>query len=427
MIISICLLIATSGIEFHTDPVVYRTTLEIEDTINHTIETEEIFYAEFNCEIPYQELDYESAEDIIYANVIIPFKIRDLTRLDSLVDTLYRQFTLPSFSYAAKQRVSFIVQFGTYLTEGTFNYFIEILSGDKRGISEAALEITDEDYGMSDILLSSEITVDTAGTYLKKGNLRVIPRPSHSFDERFENLCFYYELYDVVPTYDTVTATYLILNREGKIVRKISRPIDKIFPSQAANCGFNVLGFEPGEYDLLISIEDDESNVLAQKETRFKISRAQRMEVSYEGMPYYDEIEYLVGHHAYDEFKHLPEEGKKRFLDKFWQKYDYYEIAERFEYADEQYRYGGKPGSKTDRGRIYIKRGEPDQIDRPQPLQLQESRPYEHWQYLNGDDYIFVDIAGTNNYVLVWTNDLDEQSQPTLYKYLPPEKRDIVH
>jgi GWxTD domain-containing protein len=280
---------------------------------------------------------------------------------------------------------------------------------------------------MSDILLSSEIMIDTVDTYLRKGNLRVIPRPSHLFDERFENLCFYYELYDVVPINDTVNATYMILSREGKMIRKISRRIGKAFPSQAANCGFNIRGFEAGEYDLLISIEDHESNVLAQKETSFKVSRAQRKEVSYEGMPYYDEIEYLVGRDAYDEFQRLPEEGKKRFLDKFWQRYDYFAIAERFEYADEHYRHGGKPGRKTDRGRIYIKRGEPDQIDKPLPLQLHESRPYEHWQYLNGDDYIFVDIAGTNDYILVWTNDLDEQSQPTHYKYLPPEKLNIIH
>jgi hypothetical protein len=59
-------------------------------------------------------------------------------------------------------------------------------------------------------------------------------------------------------------------------------------------------------------------------------------------------------------------------------------------------------------------------------MELQESRPYEHWQYPNGNQYIFVDIRGTNEYVLVWTDALDERSQPTLYRYLPPEKVDLV-
>ena len=426
MIVLLSLLVATGGIKFHTDPVVYKTILGVEVTISHTVETGEIFYAEFNLEIPYQELDYASAEDIIFANVTIPFKISDLTRPDSLIDTLYRQFTLPSFAYAAKQQVSFVIQFGTYLPEGSFQYAIEALSGEKRGVAEAVLEIHKEDYRMSDILLSSEITVDTVGDYLIKGNLRVIPRPSHSYDMRFKNLCFYYELYEISPDAETLTATYRVLDEEGKTVRKVSRSIEKLFPAQAMNCGINIESFEPGDYSLRITIGDDSSNVVAQKEIAYAITRPERKAASYEGMPYYDQVQYFLSSSEYRKFKSLPDEGKKLFLDRLWQTYNYYEIADRFEYANQHYRHGDKSGSETDRGRIYIKYGPPDEIDLPLPIEIEESRPYEHWQYPNGDQFIFVDIHGTNDYVLVWTDALDERSQPTLYRYLPSEKADLI-
>ncbi len=426
MITFLLILLSANSIEFYTDPVIYKTSIEIEDTVHHATRTEDVFYVEFNCEIPYDELHYQSAENIIFANAIMPFKILDLDRPDSLVDTVYRQFTLPSFSYAAKQQVSFVIQFGTYLTEGRFKYNVEVLSGEKRGVAEAVLEIEKEDYGMSDILLSSEITIDTLGDYLRKGDLRVIPRPSHSYDMRFKNLCFYYELYEVIPEAETLTATYRVLDKEGKTVRKISRSIEKLFPAQAVNCGINIESFEPGAYSLAVTIGDEESNIVAQKEVAFTISRPQRKKVSYEGMPHYDQIQYFLSSSEYKEFKNLPDEGKKLFLDRFWQTRNYYEIAGRFEYADEHYRHGDTQGHRTDRGRIYVKYGQPDEIDLPLPMELAESRPYEHWQYPNGDQYIFVDIRGTNDYVLVWTDALDERSKPTLYRYLPIEKIDLV-
>jgi GWxTD domain-containing protein len=419
-------LLSAGDIEFFADPIVYKISIELEDTTTHVLSTENIYYAEFNCEIPYGELYYQSAENIIFASAIIPFKIANLDHPDSLVDTLYRQFTIPSFSYAAKERVSFLVQFGAYLNEGRFQYSIEMLSGEKSGIVTDVLEITEDDYHMSDIMLSSEITVDTIGDYLRKGDLRIIPRPSHIFDDRFQNLCFYYELYDVIPDADTLSAIYMITDDNNKEIRKISRTIEKIFPAQAVNCGLSIQGIDAGDYRLVVTIQDEESATIVQKRVPFSISRIQRQEVSYEGMPYYEEIEYFLSSRSYKEFLKLPKEGKKAFLDRFWRNQDYYAIVERFEYVEEHFRHGNTPGRKTDRGRIYIKYGVPEDIERPLPMEHQESRPYEHWQYSNGEQFIFVDLRGANNYVLVWTNALDESTQPTLYKYLPPEKQELV-
>jgi GWxTD domain-containing protein len=181
-----------------------------------------------------------------------------------------------------------------------------------------------------------------------------------------------------------------------------------------------------GEYTLHIDIRDPATDRTITKQTTFCIMRADSVPTSYASMPYYDRIEYFLSSSDYRAFLDLPVEGKRIYLEKFWTTMDYNEIANRFIYADENFQQGAKPGSKTDRGRVYIKYGAPDEREKSF-IEYQESKPYEHWQYFNGDQFVFVDIRGTSEYTLVWTNAPGETSQPTLYKYLPEELRDIVH
>ena len=61
-----------------------------------------------------------------------------------------------------------------------------------------------------------------------------------------------------------------------------------------------------------------------------------------------------------------------------------------------------KKGWKTDRGMIYIKNGEPDEIER-HPYQM-DKKAYEIWYYYSiegGVQYIFVDIRGMGELQLV--------------------------
>jgi GWxTD domain-containing protein len=121
----------------------------------------------------------------------------------------------------------------------------------------------------------------------------------------------------------------------------------------------------------------------------------------------------------------LSVEAKRRFLSDFWTKRDptpgtaqnerrvafYAAIAS----ANRTYREGGRnpvSGWRSDRGRIYIKYGTPDQVLRRQ----QEGRapPYEVWSYSKGKGlyYIFADRSGFGAYTLLHSNDLKEPGLP---------------
>jgi GWxTD domain-containing protein len=425
MILILALLATANTINFYADPVVYRSTLEMRDTIAQTTRIGDIFYIEFNCGIPYYELSFETSDTLIVAKVAIAFVLRNLNRPDSITDTLYRQYTIPSFAQAAQEQLLFLTQFGLHVPEGSYAYDISVSSGDKTGHVTGEIMTNRDNYRMSDILIAKNIVYDTIDTYLHKGSLRVVPHPSHIFNERYSRLYVYYEVYDIVPNSGRLKIRYIVTDSAGTLISQIPRFIDKRYESQAMNFGLSIQDLEAGMYMLTIEISSENDEFIAQKKVPFEIRRAVQKEVTYENLPYYDEIEYFLSSKEYKKFQKLSAEGKKNYLDKFWRENDYVKIAQRFEEADMKYTQGSAIGHTTERGRIYVKYGKPDEIA-AYAMQYEELRPYERWQYYNGDEFIFVDIYGTNEYVLVWTNVNDEVSQPTLYKYLPKDIQEEI-
>ena len=425
MILLIASLFLFQNIDFYVDPVVYRSRVTIEDTITRTIKQEDIFYLEFNCEIPYHELNYEESDSGIVTRTVIPFEIVNLDNADTLADTLYRSFKLPSFSEAARQQMSFLVQFGLHLLEGRYKYRINIISGDKSGTLEELLKLTQADYRMSDLLCAKEIMVDTTGDYLKKGNLKVVPLPSRKFSERYSKLYLYYEIYDIEPDSLDMEITYEITDSSGQVIRDIAQKVAKKYSSQAINVALTIAQFTPGDYDLKVSIHNPTTDSTIHKSIAFAITKKVSDVIGHKHLPYYEDIEYFLTPEAFKNFNSYSEEGKAIFLKKFWSQYDYNEIAGRFAYAEENYQEGHKIGSKTDRGRIYIKYGPYAQLT-TSVIERQESRPYEIWEYENGLRFVFVDIRQTNEFTLIWTNSTIEKSEPTLYEYLPESiKREL--
>jgi GWxTD domain-containing protein len=118
--------------------------------------------------------------------------------------------------------------------------------------------------------------------------------------------------------------------------------------------------------------------------------------------------------------------AKRRFLVDFWKRRDptpdtpvnearqvfYDGVA----YADKNFGEKGRvssPGWRTDRGRIYVKYGEPDeQLDR---VQAGRAVPYQVWRFRRGRDryYVFADRSnGIGIYQLVHSNDVKEIGVP---------------
>jgi GWxTD domain-containing protein len=126
--------------------------------------------------------------------------------------------------------------------------------------------------------------------------------------------------------------------------------------------------------------------------------------------------------------------GKRRFLAEFWQRRDptpgtpdnearanFYQWIE---YANAHYREGGRsrPGWKTDRGRVYLRNGPPEEVLRRD--QLAKAPPFEVWRYRSGKDrwYIFADRSlGVGLFQLIQSNDVNESGLPNWQAILTAE------
>jgi GWxTD domain-containing protein len=122
-------------------------------------------------------------------------------------------------------------------------------------------------------------------------------------------------------------------------------------------------------------------------------------------------------------YRTLTLDGKRRFLKQFWTQRDptpatpdnpardefYRGVA----YANTAFHEGGAartPGWNSDRGRIYLKNGRPDEtLDRP----AASPRPFTVWKYTRDRPrwYVFMDQTGLGSYALIGTNDRREPSR----------------
>ena len=120
----------------------------------------------------------------------------------------------------------------------------------------------------------------------------------------------------------------------------------------------------------------------------------------------------------------LSVEGKRNFLRAFWAKrapspgtavneaeLDFYQ---RIQESNRRYREGGAagiPGWRTDRGRIFIRYGDPDEtLKRPQ---AGSTPPYEVWKYTKqrSRKFVFLDETRFGNYALIYTDEMREPSR----------------
>jgi GWxTD domain-containing protein len=139
----------------------------------------------------------------------------------------------------------------------------------------------------------------------------------------------------------------------------------------------------------------------------------------------YEPLIYLMSAEEQGVYSSLSVEGKRKWLRQFWSRRDpsagtpgneerdrfYSAIAE----ADRRYREGGAsaiPGWRTDRGRVFIKYGAPDEV-LERHMQTGVS-PYEIWKYTRSRSlkYVFMDLTRFGNYKLIYTDDRREPSRP---------------
>ena len=128
---------------------------------------------------------------------------------------------------------------------------------------------------------------------------------------------------------------------------------------------------------------------------------------------HFERIKYIASNNELDQYEKINDlDSKREFLFNFWSRRDpnpttpenefKREFESRVKFVENRFKTFNKSGSKTDRGRVYLQYGEPDEMEmHPNDY---DKKPYEIWYYNSiegGVIFVFGDITGYSDYELL--------------------------
>ena len=339
-------------------------------------------------------------------------------------------------------------------------YTVEVAvtdSGTGRvGRRRAEVEAYRDPPDASDLLLAAGARASARGGAdtiprpgeVRKGSLFLEASGWPVLTPRRASLAYYVEIYSQTP--QTATVILRVKRPDGTQVVETAPARVALGAGGGASQGtVELAGLPPGDYRLEAEMRG--ARGLVSREAPFGMagfSTEAALDVASPGEPsdhfatlgeaqldtLYGPLIYLMTGEEHGIYPALSLEGKRGFLRRFWMARDptpgtaeneaqasfYAAVAE----ANRRFREGGAaaiPGWRTDRGRVYVRNGAPDEVlSRPQ---AGSTSPYEVWKYTRGRarKYLFFDETRFGNYVLIWTDDRREPSRPNWRELLGSE------
>ena len=325
------------------------------------------------------------------------------------------------------------------LPPGSYNLLVTIsdkntgISG-KRQVELVLTEFKEGELIISDLQLATDIKkVEKIGIFTKYGR-DVIPNASSTYGIEIPVLYIYCEIYNFAveegEELSDYQVEYSITDLNGK---ELITPEPKVHKKPGESTiemgGLNVVSLKSRGYYFRIKVTDIATGAVATRSKKYFVYRpgdvqeladADRtlnfgadgyIESIYSEMTLkeLDDEWAIMRILAIKQEKKLydgsDEAGRRQVMLKYWQareeKITRDEFMLRATIAKQQWS-GLRPGWRTDRGRVMITYGRPDEIER-EPHSI-NSRPYEVWRYFGidgGIEFVFVDKQGFTDYELV--------------------------
>ena len=407
-------------------------------------------YVEIYVSFPQRSLQYQRRDSLWVAEFqlslnLLESEIELISRKERFIN---REKTLENISLQSKLRHQFLLK----VPPGNYSATVKItdLQGGVTGEYELPLSIhyfNSDSLQISDIELAVKISNATAPTIFTKGGLQVVPNPSAIYHITMPVLYYYAEAFgfstEADPPGDYTLRSY-VTDIYGEVVRKFP-DITKTKPGKSAVLvgGNNIVALPSGTYFLHLALTDNTTGKTVHRQKRFAMFKpsaenlaqmramtTQLMQSFYENFSEasldseFAKVRYIASDREKELFKSLEDiPAKAEFLANFWKDRDpdpstpqnefKVEYFQKVALADRSFRTKFKPGWLTDRGRILLMYGTPDEIERS-PVQS-GTRPYEIWSYNkleNGSIFVFADLQGFGDYELLHSTYRKEVYQP---------------
>ncbi|MGE5314583.1 MAG: GWxTD domain-containing protein [Acidobacteriota bacterium] len=372
----------------------------------------------------------KSANDSIVAHqaMRIPFSISDTTLLDQ--SRTYND-VLGFFLKPDIYRVYVV------LKDGRSPERMDSLSFpiDLKLIDHRSMALSDAELCTSIVPIEKDST-----NRFYKNTMEVKPNPSKLFGAHQPALFYYLESYNLLKGQSAQYQTRAsITNAVGKEVVASLKTRPRTYDSNVEVGMLKIASLRTGAYTFTYAVIDSAANVKSTSSKKFFVynpslppdtlvasTNEDVMSSEYATMtePELDRefaaAKYIASKEEIDHYESLKgDDAKRKALFEFWGKRDEdksttinemkQEHLKRVEYSNIQYRTGKKEGWKTDRGRVYIMYGPPDEVERH--VNEIDVKPYEIWYYHSlqgGVQFIFGDRTGFSDYILLHSTHRNE-------------------
>ncbi|NOZ61646.1 MAG: GWxTD domain-containing protein [Calditrichaeota bacterium] len=315
----------------------------------------------------------------------------------------------------------------------TYQAKIHITDLNSQACGDAAIPVTikafsGDSLALSDVQFARSIKKTTERNKFVKNKIDVIPNPSRAFGIESPFVYFYGEIYNIPQMNNKstkLTRAYYLVDNRGDTVKSDIKQISPRGSSSVWVGKINILDLISGSYDLHLIVTDAASKMSARQQADFWINNPYKMltfkQYRKEDIEEFKaQIYYIVDENERSFFDQLATPAKINYINNFWKNIDpkfRSEHLKRFYIAKERFSSPTLKGWKTDRGRVYIMYGPPDDVDR-HPASL-STRAYEIWYYehMRGQSlvqFVFVDLGIQGNYQLVHS-DLQNGERQEIY------------
>ncbi len=295
---------------------------------------------------------------------------------------------------------------------------------------------------VSDIELCSSITSvgkDSVSRFIKN-TYEAKPNPTRIFGLGEPVIFYYLEVYNLLknasPYYYTRVS---VANSVGTEVLTRDRTKSRVNESNVEVGTLKVTTLRTGSYTFKFTVTDSVDNTSYTNSKKFFVynpslpidslttgTQGSVLASEYATMtePELDlqiaEVRYLATKEENVRFKSVTGlDAKRKLLFEFWNRRDdnpstpdnpmKTEYLKRVDYSNEHFKNSFREGWKTDRGRVFIVYGPPDEVERH--ADESDTKPYEIWTYnaiQGGVIFVFGDRSGFSDYVLLHSTHRDE-------------------
>lgn len=382
----------------------------------------EVYYKIYNFGFKYREVDSRYVADY---RLLVTVEDESKVQVGRLLRE--RSISVPN-EHQTRSLIDFRTSIAAFtLTPGTYRVscYLADINGEGESRAQFSAKLREYDYAsprLSNVLFAHTVTSqdDDDNVFNRGSTLRIVPSVSRDYGSDTEDkLLYYLEIYEGRDDWDKVVVeTRIRHEKRDDMVYRDTLTANFDDPVKRQLREISLAQFKPGPYALEIRLFGRREKYLDDTRALFYVHWDEGTLIQHDAKTAIQQLELITSGSELDAIKvATTPEARQKAYDEFWAKNDptpgtldnewQREFNRRVAYANRHFEAMRREGWRTDRGRIYIQRGEPDQID---DVPMSPSYPpYQIWHYYQVEAlyrrYTFVDENFDGDYRLIFPYD----------------------